>query len=160
MAVADVDRLERDIPRDRRLMIDTSAAIAYLHGGERASPAAAWVFDGCLATGRNPGLMSALSLAELMVGPAKAGPAAEATMEGFLRFFSSMRIAQYEATTARATARIRASTGLALPDAAVVATALEHDAPIIVTNDARWQAALRTSSTPVTLCLLADYAPR
>ena len=82
MAVAvDVDRLDRDIPRDSRIVVDTSAAMAYLHGGERASPAASWVFDGCLATGRNPALMSAVSLAELMVGPAKAGAPAVATME-------------------------------------------------------------------------------
>ena len=57
MAIAvDIDRLERDIPRDARLAIDASAAIAYLHGGERASPAASWVFDGGIATGRNPPL--------------------------------------------------------------------------------------------------------
>ena len=154
---ADADRLDRDIPRGSRIVVDTSAAIAYLHGGERASPAASWVFDGWLATGRNPGLMSALSLAELMVGPAKAGTSAVARMEAFLRFFEAMRIAPFAAGTARTAARVRASTGLALPDAAVVATALEHDAGIIVTNDARWPAALRATSIPVTVCLLADY---
>jgi predicted nucleic acid-binding protein len=159
LAVAlDIDKLEADLPRDRRLVIDTSAAIAYLHGGERASPAAAWVFDGCLATGRNPAVMSALSVAELMVGPSKAGAAAMGTMEGFLRFFSGMRVAPFEEATARAAAAVRASTGLSLPDAAVVATALEHDAATIVTNDARWPAALRASSISVVVCLLADYA--
>lgn len=159
MAVGlDIDRLERDIPRDSRLVIDTSAAIAYLHGGERASPAAAWVFDGCLATGRNAAVLSALSVAELMVGPSKAGAAALGTMEGFLRFFDEMRVAPFGELTARSAAGVRASTGLALPDAAVVATALEHDAALIVTNDARWPAALRASSFPVVVCLLADYA--
>lgn len=153
----EVDRLDRDLARDARIVIDTSAAIAYLHGGERASPAASWVFDGCLATGRNPGLLSALSLAELMVGPAKAGSTAEATIEGFLRFFDALRIAPFDATTARGAARVRASTGLALPDAAVVATALEHDAPIIVTNDGRWPGAFRASSIQIAVCLLADY---
>ena len=159
MAVGlDIERLERDIPRDGRLVIDTSAAIAYLHGGERASPAASWVFDGCLATGRNPALMSALSVAALMVGPSKAGAAAMGTIEGFLRFFSEMLVAPFGAVTARSAAAVRASTGLALPDAAVVATALEHDAATIVTNDARWPAALRASAIPVVVCLLADYA--
>jgi predicted nucleic acid-binding protein len=153
-----VNRLERDIPRDARLVIDTSAAIAYLHGGEGASPAASWVFDGCLATGRNPGVMSAISAAELLVGPSKAGAAALATMEGFFRFFAEMRVAPFDAATARSAAHVRARTGLALPDAAVVATAIEHDAAIIVTNDARWRAAFRASSIPVALCLLADYA--
>jgi predicted nucleic acid-binding protein len=158
VAVAlDVDRLERDIPRDSRIVVDTSAAIAYLHGGERASPAASWVFDGCVATGRNPAVMSALTVGELLVGPSRAGAAAMATMEGFFRFFVELRIAALDGATARTTARVRASTGLALPDAAVVATALEHDAAIIVTNDARWQGALRASSIPVAVCLLGDY---
>jgi predicted nucleic acid-binding protein len=154
----DVARLELAVPRDARIVIDTSAAIAYLHGAERASPAAAWIFDGCLATGRNPGVLSALSVAELMVGPAKAGPAALATMEGFFRFFDQLRVAPFDLAVARSAARVRASTGLALPDAAVVATALEHDAASVITNDARWPPALRLSSIPVTVCLLADYA--
>ena len=141
-------------------MIDTSAAIAYLHGGELASPAASWVFDGCLATGRNPAMMSALSVAELLVGPSKTGAAALATMEGFFRFFAEMRVAPFDAGTARSAARVRASTGLALPDAAVVATALEHDAAIIVTNDARWGAALRATSISIAVCLVGAYASR
>ncbi len=154
----DVDRLERDLPRDARIAVDTSAAIAYLHGGERASPAASWVFDGCLGTGRNPGVMSALSVAELLVGPAKAGAAAEATIEGFFRFFSELRIAPFDPAIARVAARIRASTGLALPDAAVVATALDHRAAIIVTNDARWRVAVKASLLPVAVFILNDYA--
>jgi predicted nucleic acid-binding protein len=154
----DTDRLEREIPRDSRIAVDTSAAIAYLHGGEPASPAASWVFDGCFATGRNPGVISALTVAELLVGPAKAGDAAMATLEGFFRFFSDLHMAPFDGATARVAARVRASTGLALPDAAVVATALAHDAPIVITNDARWPGALRGSSLPVAVCLLADYA--
>ena len=159
MALAvDVDGLERDIPRDARLAVDTSAAIAYLHGGERASPAASWVFDGCMATGRNPAVMSAVSLAELMVGPSRTGASAIATMEGFFRFFGEMHVVPLDENVARAAARIRAMSGLALPDAVVVATALEHEAGIIVTNDARWPRALAASSVPIAVCLLGDYA--
>ena len=159
MALAvDVDGLERDIPRDARLAVDTSAAIAYLHGGERASPAASWVFDGCMATGRNPAVMSAVSLAELMVGPSRTGASAIATMEGFFRFFADMQVVPLDENVAKAAARIRATTGLALPDAVVVATALEHEAAIIVTNDARWPRALAASSVPIAVCLLGDYA--
>ena len=154
----DIERLELDVPRDRRIAVDTSAAIAYLHGGERASSAASWVFDGCLGTGRNPGVISALTVAELLVGPSKAGDAAMATLEGFFRFFSELHVAPLDGATARVAARVRASTGLALPDAAVVATALVHDAPIVITNDARWAGALRGSSLPVAVCLLKDYA--
>lgn len=160
MAVGRIaDRLEHEIPPDRRLAIETSAAIAYLHGGERASPAAAWVFDGCLATGRNPAVMSALSVAELMVGPSKAGAPAGATMEGFFRFFAQLEVVPLDASIARTAARLRASSGLALPDAVVVATALAREAAIVVTNDARWASAITMSDLAIEVCLL-DEAPR
>ncbi len=158
MALAiDAERLERDIPRDSRIAIDASAAIAYLHGGEQASPVASWVFDGCVATGRNPAVMSALTVAELLVGPSKAGAAALATIEGFFRFFSDIRVVPLEASTARVAARVRASAGLALPDAAVVATALEHDATIIATNDGRWKRGLDASSFRLEVRLIGEY---
>jgi len=153
----DVDRLQRDIPRDHRLAIDASAAIAYLHGGERASPVASWVFDGCIATGRNPAVMSALTVAELMVGPSKAGAAALVTIEGFFRFFGDIRVVPLDDPTARVAAHVRATAGLALPDAAVIATALGQDAPIVVTNDGRWDRGLRGTPFVVSVRLLSDY---
>ncbi len=152
-----LDRLERDIPRDARLAIDTSAAIAYLHGGERASPAGLWVFDGCLATGRNPGVMCALTVAELLVGPYRSGAAAVATMEGFFRFFEAIEVVPLDTAVARTAAQLRATAGLTLPDAAVVATALERDATMVITNDARWSRALAAASVPVEVRLLDDY---
>ncbi len=111
-----------------------------------------------MATGRNPAVMSAVSLAELMVGPSRTGASAIATMEGFFRFFAEMHVVPLDENVARAAARIRATTGLALPDAVVVATAIEHEAAIIVTNDARWPRALAASSVPIAVCLLGDYA--
>ena len=78
--------------------------------------------------------MSALSVAELIVGPSKAGAAALATMEGFLMVFAEMRVAPFGSSPPilpPASGHRRA----ALPDAAVVATALEHDAALIVTID-------------------------
>jgi PIN domain nuclease of toxin-antitoxin system len=79
-------------------------------------------------------------------------------MEGFFRSFAELRVMALDLATARTAARLRAQTGLALPDAAVVATALENEAPIVVTNDARWRGALQASSMSTAVCLLADYS--
>ena len=157
MAVAiDVDRLERDIPRDSRLAVDASAAIAYLHGGERAESVDVLGIRRLHRDGSQPG-------GDVRAhGRGAAGRSIEGgrrppwrPSRGFLRFFSEIRVVPLDGSTARLAARVRASAGLALPDAAVVATALEHEAPIIVTNDSRWQAALRASAIPIGVCLLS-----
>ena len=159
MAVGvDYARLERDLPPDARLVLDTSAVIAYLVGDEIASGAATWLFDGRIGQGRNPAILSAVTAAELLVGPFKRGRSAVATAEGFLQFFGEILIAPMDYAVARRCARIRADTGLAIPDAVVLATAMEHEAGIVVTNDRRWVAAAETTPLPVKVCLLASYA--
>ena len=50
--------------------VDTSAVIASLHGGEPASAAATWLFDRRIGQAQNSGLISAITMAELLVGPA------------------------------------------------------------------------------------------
>lgn len=134
--------LERAIPEGALVALDASATLAYLVGTETVSPAATWIFDGCLATGRNAGLLSVLTAGELFVRPFRAGPAAIASVEGFLRFFASIRVADVTYGVAREAARIRAATNLAMPDAIVVATALSARADVLVTNDRGWPASL------------------
>ena len=133
--------LERAIAPAALIALDASATLAYLVGSEAVSPAATWIFDGCLSTGRNPGLLSTLTAAELLVRPFRAGDAAMATVEGFLRFFASLRLADVTYPIAREAARIRAEIGMSMPDAIVIATAMEGGANLVVTNDRRWPAA-------------------
>ena len=104
-------------------------------------------------------VMSALTVAELLVGPAKAGADSAGNDGGLLPVLrGDCGLCPSTVRWPGSAARIRATTGLALPDAAVVATAFEHDAAIIVTNDARWQGALRASSMSLAVCLLGAYA--
>ena len=149
--------LERAVPPAALIALDASATLAYLVGSEATSPAATWIFDGCLSTGRNPGLLSTLTAAELLVRPFRSGEAALGTVEGFLRFFGAIRLADVTYPIAREGARIRASTGLALPDAIVIATAIEHGAGLLVTNDRAWPATVEASGADVPIVHLGAF---
>jgi predicted nucleic acid-binding protein len=149
--------LERAIPPAALVALDASATLAYLVGTEPVSPAATWIFDGCLSTGRNAGLLSTLTAAELLVRPFRSGAAAVASVEGFLRFFASIRLVEVSYAIGREAARVRAATGLAMPDAIVVATALENHAEVLVTNDRRWPASLAAAIGDLRIVQLAGF---
>ncbi|MEJ7695560.1 MAG: PIN domain-containing protein [Candidatus Limnocylindrales bacterium] len=104
--------------------MDTSVALAYLTGGEAISDLAIELFDRCLATGRNAGMLSMITVTELLVRPFRAGSAAVSTVEGFLRHFGDLRLAPIDYATAARSARIRAVAGFSAPDALIVATAV------------------------------------
>lgn len=153
----DYAALERAVPPAALIALDASATLAYLAGSEAASPAATWIFDGCLSTGRNAGLLSTLTAAELLVRPFRAGDAAIATVEGFLRFFGSIRLADVTYPIAREAARIRATTGLAMPDAIAIATAIDQGAGVLATNDREWPAAVDTAGAEVSIVRLGAF---
>jgi predicted nucleic acid-binding protein len=116
--------------------------LAYLTGTEPASPDATQLFDGFVATGRNPASLSMVTVQEILVRPFRRGPAAVATAEGFLRHFAEIRLIDVRYEIAREAARIRAATGLKTPDALIIASALIADIDILVTNDRSWSAAV------------------
>lgn len=127
------------LPGGASVLVDTSVVLAYLAGGEPASSDAEELFDGLVATGRNPALLSAVTVGEILVRPFRAGPAAVAIAEGFLRHFADMQIVSVDFEVAREAARIRASTNLAMPDALIVASARIAGADVVVTGDRSWR---------------------
>lgn len=134
--------LERAVPPGALIALDASATLSYLVGSEAASPAATWILDGCISTGRNSGVLSTLTAAELLVRPFRAGGASIRAVEGFLRFFGAIRLADVTFAIAREAARIRAATGLPMPDAIVIATAVDQRAEVLATNDRQWPASV------------------
>lgn len=153
----DYAALERAVPPAALIGLDASATLAYLVGSEAASPAAVWIFDGCLSTGRNPAVLSAVTAAELLVRPFRAGPAAVGAVEGFLRFFGSIRLADVTYAIARDAARIRATTGLPMPDALVIATAIDQGAEVLVTNDRQWPASFEAGAGALRIVHLGGF---
>jgi len=80
--------------------------------------------------------ISALTYAEILVGPLRAGGRAVAVVE---RFAAQVRIVDLSPDIARLAAELRAARGLKLPDAVIVATGLRLGADVILTADARWK---------------------
>ena len=80
--------------------------------------------------------ISALTYAEILVGPLRVGGRAVEVVE---RFAAQVRIVDLSPEIARLAAEMRAARGLKLPDAVVVATGLRLGADVIVTADARWK---------------------
>ena len=149
--------LEAAIPPGAALLIDTSVALAYLTGTERSSSAAERLFDAFVATGRNAAALSMVTVSEILVRPFRAGPSAVATAEGFLRHFAEIRLIEATYEVAREAARIRAATGLRMPDALVIASAVVSAADIVVTNDRAWAAAAATATPRLSVCRLDIY---
>lgn len=159
--------LERQIARGVVIVLDSSAVFAYLGGGEQISGAATHVIDGLVRSGRNQGLISAVTVTEALVRsfhlakPAQAGedeaPDAISTVEDFLRNFPNLTIIPVDYAVAREAARIRELTGLRTADALVMATAGVSGAGVLVGNDESWKSAVDKLGTPFALCLLSDY---
>jgi len=157
--VAAAASLASAIPPGASLLVDTSAALAYLTGTEPTSPLAVELFDSFVATGRNVAALSVVTVQEILVRPFRSGPPAVATAEGFLRHFAEIQIVDVTYDIAREAARLRASTGVRAPDALIIATALVTQADVLVTNDRSWPTRLAPLAPGLTVCLLADLAP-
>jgi predicted nucleic acid-binding protein len=139
--------LEAAIPAGASLLVDTSVALAYLTGVEPTSALAQQLFDAFVATGRNSAALSVVTVEEILVRPFRSGTAAVATAEGFLRHFAEIRLVEVSYDIAREAARIRAATGISTPDALIIATALDGDVDLLVTNDRSWRAATAATDT-------------
>lgn len=148
--------LERAIPPGALLALDASATLAYLGGNEVASPAATWVFDAAIATGRNPAILCSVTAAEILVRPFRAGAESVGVVEGFLRFFG-FRIVDVTYAIAREAARIRAATGLSMPDAIVIGSAIDQGAEILVANDRAWPRSLARAGVAARVIQLQDF---
>jgi predicted nucleic acid-binding protein len=115
-------------------LLDTSIVIAALNRDDALHQAAGRAL--LAEQSRHALAVSALTYAEILVGPLRAGPAAVEVVE---RFAAQTRILEVSASIARLAAELRATRNLRLPDAVIVATGLRHAAAVTLTADARWQ---------------------
>lgn len=84
-------------------------------------------------------VLPASAYAECLVGPLRRGPEAAATVDAFVEALPA-RVEPVTRSIARAAAALRARHGRAvrLPDALVLATAIELQAHRLLTTDASW----------------------
>ena len=134
-----VAELQEAIRGRRLVLLDTMVWIYLLDAHPRYADLAAVVLRG-VEEGGNAGIISSITLAELLTAPARAGDErALRDYELYLAHFPNLTIAPCDAATARQAARVRAQTGLRLPDAIVLATGHLAGADVVVSNDKRWE---------------------
>jgi predicted nucleic acid-binding protein len=147
--------LEAAIPPGETILLDTSAILAYLSGSERVSAIAAVLIDELVGTGRNPAVVSVMSVCEVLVRPYRAGsPVASRLVEDFLAHFPNLRVEPITVEIARLGARIRAATAAPTPDALILATAVAGSAGIAVGNDAGWPGIAERAGLNVSVVVL------
>jgi len=149
--------LEAAIPSAATIVLDSSALLAYLDGGEAVSPIATILIDEFVATGRNEAVVSTLTVTETLVRPMRAASSAVELVEAFLRHFVNLRVEPVTFEIAREAARIRAATALRTPDALILATAVVSGAQSVVTNDGRWSTAIDGANLGLVLCRLDEH---
>jgi predicted nucleic acid-binding protein len=115
-------------------LLDTSIVIAALNRHDALHPAASRAVRA--EQDRHALAISALTYAEILVGPLRAGSGAVEIVE---RFAAQTRILDVSPSIARLAAELRATRGLKLPDAVILATGLRREADLILTGDTRWK---------------------
>jgi predicted nucleic acid-binding protein len=150
--------LEAAIPVGETILLDTSAILAYLSGSERASAAATVVIDELVRSGRNPAVVSAISVCEVLVRPNRAGsPGAVRLVDDFVTHFPNLRVEAVTIEIARLGARIRAASAAPTPDALILATAIAGSARFVVGNDTGWPGVVARADLPITVVVLATF---
>jgi predicted nucleic acid-binding protein len=116
-------------------VVDTSVLVAFLETTDSHHEAA--VRELTRARASHTLVIPTVVYAEVLVGPCRLGQKPEAIADRFLSRVGG--IETVSVAIARRAARVRATTGLKLPDALVIATGQELDADEVLTADRRWQ---------------------
>lgn len=146
---------DRVLPGDR-LLLDSSVLAAYLDGGERTSALAIELLDDLVRTGRNPAVVSMVSVVETLIRPLRRLPAAHATVLAFYREFPNLVTAPVDLDVAAEAANLRVAFGLSAPDALIAATGLTAGVSHLVTNDRAWLSRLAPLRDRTQVLVLGD----
>ena len=152
--------LERSIPAGDRVLLDSSALIAYLNGGELVTPVAQHIVDQFVAGGRNSAIVSMATAMEILVRPLRTGvPSHYRHVLDFLRRSPGITAQEIDLDTAYEAARLRADHGFKPADALIVASGLVSQVGHLVTNDDAWTGRLTPLRGRIVVCLLKSHLP-
>lgn len=150
------------LPVGDRVLLDSSVLAAYLDGSERTSALATELLDDLVRSGRNPAVVSMITVMETLIRPLRLLPAAHGTVLGFYREFPNLVTVPVDLDVAAEAASLRVVFRLSAPDALIAATGLAAGVAHLVTNDRAWLtrlAPLRDRTSVLVLADLVDAEP-
>ena len=141
-------------------MLDASTLIAYLDRRESVTPVAIHIIDEYIRTGRNLGVVSMISVMEVLVRPLRQGaPEPYRHVLDFLTSFPNLRAAEVDLPVVQEAASLRAVYNFSPPDALTIATGLVAQVGHLFTNDGTWSPRLHRFASRVSICQLSDHLP-
>jgi predicted nucleic acid-binding protein len=150
-------RFEKLIAPGDRLLLDTSVFVSYFNGGDRWAEAARELIEGLVRPGRNPAVVSALTVMESLVGPMRRVPPGHRTALDFYAHWPNLTVLPIDLAVAQEGASIRAHHAFPAPDALVIGTGIVSGVAWLVTGDERWQKRLAQIATRIRVCYLGDF---
>ncbi len=144
-----------DIPEGAVVGLDTAPIIYFLERHPDYGPLVRPLFEARIEAGTNTAVTSTISLAEVLVKPLSTGRNdLIAAYRDLLTNSSRLSLVNVTPAVAERAADLRARYNLRLPDACQVASALEAQTPLLVTNDTRLRRV-----TELKILVLEDYLP-
>lgn len=137
----------------RAVAFDTAPLIYYLEEHPTYLPLVDELFD-AIDAGNANGMTSVLTLLEVLVKPLRDGHSQIADeYRQLLTSSSNLKLHAIDEAVSQRAASLRAGHAwLRTPDALQLATAIEHGADVIVTNDERWK-----GLNEISVIVLKDY---
>lgn len=149
--------LEQALPEGDRLLLDTTALAAYLDATEATHDLARHVIDALVGPGRNPAIVSMITVMEILVRPLRATPHGHHTILAFIRGQPNLTAVPVDLQVAQDAAFLRAAQRFSPPDALIVGTGFAAQVGHLVTNDGDWARKLTGLESRIRVCTLADH---
>ena len=149
--------LEQALPEGDRLLLDTTTLAAYLDATEATHDLARHVLDVLVASGRNPAILSMITVMEILVRPLRATPPGHHTVMAFIRTQPNLTAMPVDLQVAQDAASLRAIQRFSPPDALIVGTAFAAQVGHLVTNDRDWGRKLAGSDARIRVCTLSGH---
>lgn len=147
------------IPAGDRLLLDTSVLAAFLDATDATHPVAVCVLKDLVESGRNPAVVSMITVMELLVRPLRQSPPGHHTVLAFLGWHANLEVVPVDLQVAQEAATLRATHRFAPPDALIVGTGLATQVGHLVTNDGNWKKKLSVITDRIKVVQTADHLP-
>jgi len=151
--------LEAAVPAGDRLLLDTTVLAAYFDNTDATHPVARHVLESFVGTGRNPAVVSMITVMEILVRPMRTSPPGHHTVLAFLRNYPNLVTIPVDLQVAQDAASLRADKRFSPPDALIVGTGLAVQVRHLVTNDHNWSTKLASMSARIGVVRLSSYLP-